>query len=105
MKPLPVVFRTQALRDLKGIADYIASHDPAAAARVIQRIHQTIFKTIANFPNGGRLDQKTGTREFPVSGLPYLIIYLPLPTRRCLRVSHLSAYIRKAEPLKLEPTR
>jgi len=77
MRQLGVVFRAHALDDLKVISEYIAAHDPAAADRVIQRIHRVIFTTLANFPYGGRLDRATGVREFPVPGLPYLIIYLP----------------------------
>ena len=79
MKPPAVVFRSQALADLECIESFIAADDPAAASPVIQRIHNSIFKTLAYFPQGGRLDRETGVREFPVSGLPYLIIFLPLP--------------------------
>src|SRR5262245_59103767 len=76
MIPLSVVFRQQALDDLENIAAYIRSDDPRAAARVVQRIHRTVFKTLAHFPDGGRLDPETGAREFPVSGLPYLVIFV-----------------------------
>lgn len=79
MRPLPVVFRARALDDLTEIADYIPVDDPATASRVIQCIHHSIFKTLANFPNGGRREPETGVREFAVPGLPYLILSIPLP--------------------------
>jgi toxin ParE1/3/4 len=77
MSALPVVFRQQAIDDLKAISDYISRDDRAAAARVVQRIHRTIFKTLAHYPHGGRIDRETGAREFPVPGLPYLVIFVP----------------------------
>jgi plasmid stabilization system protein ParE len=78
MTPLAVVFRAEALDDLAEISDFISGTDPAAASRVIQRIHATIFKTLAQFPMAGRLDPETGAREFPVPNLPYIVIFLPL---------------------------
>lgn len=78
-KPLPVLFRAQALDDLNSIADFIGKENPSAASRVIQRIQSTIFGTLAYFPHAGRLDKDTGVREFAVPRLPYLIIFAPLP--------------------------
>jgi plasmid stabilization system protein ParE len=77
MKSLAVVFRKQALNDLEQISGYISKDNPQAANRAIQRIHHVIFKTIAWFPRSGRLDPDTGAREFPVPGLPYIVIYVP----------------------------
>ena len=77
MKPLPVAFRAAALTDLEEISRYITQHNPAAADRTVHRIHHVIFKTIAWFPMCGRLDAENGTREYPVPGLPYIVIYLP----------------------------
>jgi plasmid stabilization system protein ParE len=50
MTPLQVVFRQQAMDDLAAISDFIGRDDPAAAARIIQRLHRAIFKTLAHFP-------------------------------------------------------
>ena len=59
----------------KKIAAYIARHNPAAAARVIARIHRVIYRTVDRFPLSGRLNRANNTREFAVPGLPYLVIY------------------------------
>jgi toxin ParE1/3/4 len=77
MKAAAVVFRTQAIADLESISAYIRRENPGAADRVIARIHSVIFKTIAHFPLSGRLNPAAGAREFPVPGLPYIIIYVP----------------------------
>ena len=37
---MSVVFRDEAISDLDEIARYIAQHNPAAAVRVIARIHR-----------------------------------------------------------------
>jgi toxin ParE1/3/4 len=74
---LPVTFRAEALSDLESISTYISLRDEAAAARVVQRIHRVIFNTIAVLPRCGRLDVDTGFRQFPVPGVPYLVLYVP----------------------------
>jgi toxin ParE1/3/4 len=75
---MSVVFRDEALSDIEEIARYIAQHNPAAAARVISRIHHVIHRTIDRLPLSGRLNRADNTREFSVPGLPYLIIYRPV---------------------------
>jgi toxin ParE1/3/4 len=74
---MSVVFRDEAISDLDEIARYIGQNNPAAADRVIARIHRVIHRTIDRFPHSGRLNPANSTREFAVPGLPYLIIYLP----------------------------
>jgi plasmid stabilization system protein ParE len=53
---MSVVFREEAVADLEEIARYIAQYDPTAPARVIARIHRTIYRTIAVLPLCGRLN-------------------------------------------------
>jgi toxin ParE1/3/4 len=76
---MTVVFREEALADLDEIGRFIAEHDPIAANRVIARIHRTIYRTIAVLPLCGRPSPTNATREYAVPGLPYLVIYLPVP--------------------------
>lgn len=75
---MTVVFREEALADLDEIAQFIAKGSPAAAQRVIARIHRTIYKTIAVLPLAGRANPANNTREYAVPGLPYLVIYVPV---------------------------
>jgi toxin ParE1/3/4 len=75
---MTVAFRAEALSDLEEIADFMGQSDPAAARRVIARIHRVIYRTIDRLPLGGRLNPANGTREYAVPGLPYLVIYVPV---------------------------
>ena len=75
---MTVVFRDEAISDLDEIARCIAHHNPAAAERVVARIHRVIYRTIDRLPLCGRLNRANNTREFAVPGLPYLIVYRPV---------------------------
>jgi toxin ParE1/3/4 len=64
-----------AVGDLTQICDYIAQHNGADSAR---RVASTIYEGIsplARFPHLGRVGRKSGTRELPLPGLPYLVVY------------------------------
>lgn len=65
---------TPARSDLTGILDYIADDDPAAALAAIDRIEATAQR-LADFPLSGREGSVPDTRELPVPGLPFVIIY------------------------------
>lgn len=67
--------RAEALADLEGIFDYIARDSPEAARAVTKRIWQTIQRNIGSFPMLGRAGRDEGTREFPIPGLPYIVVY------------------------------
>ena len=69
-----VNFTPQAADDLRNIRDWIAKDDDRAADRVISRIRQTVMM-FAHFPMIGHLGDVPDTREFKVTGLPYLIVY------------------------------
>jgi toxin ParE1/3/4 len=64
-----------AADQLKGIFDDIGGDNPAAAERVVRRIHDSIYRT-SRMPKAGRLGGVAGTREITVSGTPYLVAYL-----------------------------
>ena len=74
---MSVVFREEALADLDEIVRYVGQYSPAAATRVVNRIHQVIYGTIDRFPQSGRPNPANNTREYAVPGLPYLVIYIP----------------------------
>ena len=69
-----VNFTPQARDDLHGIRHWIAADDERAADRVISRIRQTVMM-FSQFPLLGHVGDVTDTREFKVTGLPYLIVY------------------------------
>lgn len=69
-----VNFTPQALDDLRGTRVWIAADDELAAERVIARIRQTVMM-FEQFPLLGHPGELLDTREFKVTGLPYLIVY------------------------------
>jgi toxin ParE1/3/4 len=71
---LKIEFTPQAVRDLEDIRDWIGDGDPATADRIVSRIRQTIMM-FEDFPMMGHDGSVVGTREFKVTGLPYLIVY------------------------------
>jgi toxin ParE1/3/4 len=71
---LNVNFTPQARDDLCAIREWIALDNEIAAERVISRIRQTVLM-FEQFPLLGHPGEVDDTREFKVTGLPYLIIY------------------------------
>ena len=69
-----VNFTPQARDDLRAIYDWIAVDDERSADRVISRIRQTVLM-FSQFPLLGHIGDVVDTREFKVTGLPYLIVY------------------------------
>jgi toxin ParE1/3/4 len=95
MRGLPVFFTALAEEDLDQIEDYIAAHDPAAAARVRAAIVQQSLQ-LGNTPEKGtalkepRSNQEIGVRLWPVSRYrSYLVLYRVESERiRVLRILH-----------------
>jgi len=69
-----LVFAEPAADDLAGIISYIALDNPGAAEKVYRAIVATAHR-LSRFPEIGRPGRLPGTREFPVTSLPYLIVY------------------------------
>lgn len=65
---------TPANDDFLGIVDWIKARNPAAAARVGQRILDAI-KNLSAHPYLGKPGRSPDTRELVVTKLPYLIVY------------------------------
>jgi plasmid stabilization system protein ParE len=59
---------------LERIAAWIAKDSPEAARSVTSRIFDAIDR-LAEFPGLGHRVKVEGTREWPVRGLPYIIVY------------------------------
>lgn len=64
----------QALDDLRGIHDYIATESPAAARRVISRLREQAL-LLSLHPEIGRPGRLPGTRELVVVRYPYILAY------------------------------
>lgn len=63
-----------ALQHLREAREYIEIDSPAAAARQIDLIEAAVNHLRA-FPMMGRTGRRAGTRELPVPGTPYIIVY------------------------------
>ena len=63
-----------ALRDLESLHEYIASDNPAAAERMVEKIIDAIDALTRN-PEMGRKGRVAGTRELVIS--PFVIVYRP----------------------------
>lgn len=63
-----------ALANLDAEAEYIASDSPAAAARLVRRINNSVAQ-LKQYPAMGRPGRVSGTRELVLSGTPYIVPY------------------------------
>jgi addiction module RelE/StbE family toxin len=64
-----------ASEDLESLHDYIFLDNPQAAAKMVRRIVHVIDEHLADNPWIGRVGQVPNSREFAVSGTPFIIIY------------------------------
>jgi addiction module RelE/StbE family toxin len=63
-----------AATDLERIADYLFSHAPDRAPRLIRSVYEAP-ETLLSFPHRGRPGKKAGTRELVLSPLPWIVVY------------------------------
>lgn len=82
---MKVVWDEIAENDLVQIADHIAQDSPAAAVRLVRRI-DGFARTLEDFPERHRAGAVPGTREFPLPGTPYILVYCVLAERREVRI-------------------
>jgi len=77
-----------ARNDLIDILDYIADDNPSAALAVIERIEASA-RRLVDFPLSGGEGSVPDTRELPIPGLPFLVVYrLSNATIEVRRVLH-----------------
>jgi toxin ParE1/3/4 len=69
-----VRYTRRAVRNLEDIFEFIVQENPAAAARVVDRI-ESVVAQLARAPEMGVVTSKSGIRRFPVVGYPYLVFY------------------------------
>ncbi|MFK8251425.1 type II toxin-antitoxin system RelE/ParE family toxin [Ancylobacter terrae] len=66
---------SEAARDhMARIHDHIAGDNPYAARRVLADLRRAM-RILKGQPHIGHAGQLTGTREWPVRGRPYIIVY------------------------------
>ena len=72
-------FSPEAEADLFSIVETISANSGSAVAgRVYDRIRAAIVP-VDRFPLLARVGRVAGTRELPIPGLPYLVVYEPDP--------------------------
>jgi toxin ParE1/3/4 len=71
---MKLIWSLSARADLRQIHSYIDFRNPPAANRVKLRIVEAV-RNLVDFPGMGRPHKRHGIREFPVTGLPYIIVY------------------------------
>jgi toxin ParE1/3/4 len=64
----------EAARAFSEAVEWIAEDDPQAAIAVGDAIIEAIDR-LTRFPRMGRLGRVPGTRELPVTGTPYVLVY------------------------------
>jgi addiction module RelE/StbE family toxin len=63
-----------AANDLQDIKDYLQQNYPQFAEPTVRRIYQHI-RSLKISPRRGRPGHRIGTREFPLTPLPYIVVY------------------------------
>jgi len=71
---MKVVFDARAVEDLEDIRFWISEDRPQTALAVIERIFASIER-LASFPEMGREGTVSGTREWVVPRLPFIVVY------------------------------
>ena len=74
LRPLDLCVTERAHAHLEGIYEYISERNPVAARQVMHRIRKAT-EMLCYFPEAGRSGRSPGTREWVVTGLPYIIVY------------------------------
>lgn len=71
MKPR---WTTPALIDLESIADYIGRENPQAAAKLLGKMHDLVYR-LCDYPASGHAGRVAGTREAVLPRERYTVVY------------------------------
>ncbi len=74
LRPIALRFTLRAQKQLQAIQGYIHERNPSAARSIGQRIKRAT-EMLRYFPLADRQGTSPGTREWVVTGLPYIIVY------------------------------
>ena len=69
-----IIIREVAYDDLDRIYSWIAKDRPHSADLVIERIFENVER-LGRFPYMGHIGRVSGTHEWAVPGLPYIVVY------------------------------
>ncbi len=67
-----------AAEDLQSIKNYLQRHYPQFAEPTVRTIYQRI-RSLKASPRQGRPGHRSGTRELPLTPLPYVVVYTAEP--------------------------
>lgn len=76
-----------ALDDLDAVFEFIAEENPKAARDMAQRVW-TAARGLGEHPGMGRPGRVGGTREWVITGTPYIVVYRVRHEVEVLRVLH-----------------
>lgn len=71
---MSVRYTRDALHDLDQISSYLAQHDPAVAAALLDAVELVVAR-LARFPLSAQATELPGVRAAPVQRFPYIIFY------------------------------
>ncbi len=71
---MKIEWTAPAVQHIREAREYIEIDNPAAATRQIDRIEAAV-NLLRAFPMMGRAGRRAGTRELPVPGTPYILVY------------------------------
>ncbi|HET8637651.1 MAG TPA: type II toxin-antitoxin system RelE/ParE family toxin [Acidobacteriaceae bacterium] len=71
---MKIEWTVPALQHIREAREYIEIDNSAAAVRQVDRIEAAV-NLLRAFPMMGRTGRRSGTRELPVPGTPYLLVY------------------------------
>jgi toxin ParE1/3/4 len=71
---MKVRFTLEALNHINAIHFYIEGRSPQAAIHIVKRIYADCER-LAEFPQIGHVGMVSGTYEWTVGGLPYIIVH------------------------------
>jgi toxin ParE1/3/4 len=86
---LRIRWTKDASKDLESIEEYIRQDNPWAAVQQVLRVIDAVEQSLAENPRIGRPGRVSNTREFYVTGTPYIAAYRIIEdTLEVLRVIH-----------------
>jgi toxin ParE1/3/4 len=78
-----------ASQDLDSIEEYIREYNPKAAIKQVLRVIDAVETKLSNSPRMGKPGRIAETREFYVTGTPYIVAFrINENTMEILRVIH-----------------